>query len=235
MPSLRARRSLLIAAFTFLLPASLLAQSPDQKPPRQTWLQRFIGIKPDLSGGWLFVGFKSDSRDGLYFAVSKDGYRWETINFDRPVLWQQQRGELMRDPLIQRAPDGSFRLRWTWSQGSPALLGYSTSTDLIHWSKQLQLPEPQAPSARMTQMTQTGPEGAAVIQVAGGYLSYHETSGDPQHYVADFSADRQHWSDASSQIVFPSGLRHGSILRLETSEYNLLLNYHGAYDSAFDK
>ena len=137
MPCLRAFRLFIAAAL--LLPASAIAQTPDPKPPQRTWLQRFLGIKPDYSGGWLYVGYKNSSREGLYFAVSKDGANWKTINFDRPVVWQSERNELMRDPFIQRAPDGYFRLLWTWST-DPAIIGYSTSTDLIHWTQQRPLP-----------------------------------------------------------------------------------------------
>jgi hypothetical protein len=246
MPSLRAPHSLLIAAVALLLPVFSLAQTSNQPPPKRTWLQRFLGIKPDLSGGWLFVGFKGDSHDGLYFAVSKDGSRWETVNFDRPVLWQEQRGELMRDPFIQRAPDGNFRLVWTWST-DPAIIGYSTSTNLIYWSKQLQLPVAQilpAATSIAAPATYYDPEKKHWL-----ILFSASESGTPPHdhtyatATTDFKkfAPAQPFSgrppapDATSKVTAPAGLSHGSLLHLETSEYNLLHNYHGGFDSAQTK
>jgi hypothetical protein len=246
MTSFRACRLPLVAAALVLSTASLLAQTSGQQPPKRTWLQRFLGIKPDLSGGWLFVGFKGDSRDGLYFAVSKDGSHWQPVNFDRPVLWQEQRGELMRDPFIQRAPDGSFRLVWTWST-DPAIIGYSTSTNLIYWSKQLQLP-----------VTQVLPAATGVSAPATYYdpekkdwllLFAASDAGTPTQdrlyatATADFKqfqpakpfVDKLPGSDATPKTTFPAGFSHGSFLHLETPEYNLLHNYHGGFDSAQTK
>jgi sucrose-6-phosphate hydrolase SacC (GH32 family) len=222
-------------------------------------MQRFLGIKPDLSGGWLFVGFKGDSRDGLYFAVSKDGSRWETINFDRPVLWQEQSGELMRDPFIQRAPDGSFRLVWTWST-DPAIIGYSTSTNLIYWSKQLELPVTQvlpAATSVCAPATYYDPEKKNWLLLfsaadsptrAAGDRTYVSTSPDFKHFQparpfdpgqdvasATLLAQKQHASGSAAKITPPAGLQPGSLLHLETSEYDLLHNYHGGFDSAQTK
>ena len=84
-------------------------------------------------------------------------------------------------------------------------------------------------------VSDTGSEGSAVIKVAGGYLAYYDHSANPQHYAAAFTPDMQNWSDATSKIAFPAGLHHGSILHLETSEYNLLRFYHGTTDSAMSK
>lgn len=317
------------------------SQAPDQKSAKPSRLDRFLGIKRDHTGGWLFAGYKNDGGDGIYFAISKDGYRWKLVNDGRPILKQSQRGELMRDPFIQRAPDGSFRMVWTWSVGTPAVIGYSTSNNLVFWTEQHALPVAAAiPAAthawapamyyqpdqkdwlilwssavtpagqvhggtlgsriyatttaefkRFTPaklffdpgydvsdsslipgsvpsgpyyllftddraapdgkhilaamgskiggpwqdirvpFTETGSEGAAAINVPGGYLVYYDHPGEPQHYAAAFSTDLQHWSDATSKISFPAGLRHGSLLHIETSEYNLLWDFHQLLDS----
>jgi hypothetical protein len=139
----RARRSFLVAAFaTFLLPSSFSpAQAPAQAAEQSSKLSlfdRIFGFKQDLRGGWLFVGSKKDGESGIYFAISKDGYNWLYVNDGSPVVRQSERDELMRDPFIQRAPDGTMNLLWTWSTTSPAI-GYSTSTDLLHWSKNRKL------------------------------------------------------------------------------------------------
>jgi len=40
----------------------------------------------------------------------------------------------MRDPFVQRGPDGTFHMVWTWSWRTPTVIGHSTSTDLVHWT-----------------------------------------------------------------------------------------------------
>lgn len=92
------------------------------------------------SGPWLFAGFKGNSEDGVFYALSPDGYHWTLANGGRPVVRQTESGELMRDPFLQRAPDNTFRMVWTWSWRTPAVLGFSTSSDLIHWTPHRQLP-----------------------------------------------------------------------------------------------
>ena len=88
---------------------------------------------------WLFAGFKGNGEQGVYYAISQDGYHWTIANQDRPVFHQTQPNELMRDPFLQRGPDGTVHLVWTWSWNTPTILGHSTSTDLIHWTPHQQL------------------------------------------------------------------------------------------------
>jgi len=88
---------------------------------------------------WLFAGFKKDSKDGVYYAISLDGYHWHLANGGKPVVPPTDPAELMRDPFIQRAPDGGFRMVWTWSWYSPHVIGYSESRDLVSWSQHRQL------------------------------------------------------------------------------------------------
>jgi hypothetical protein len=342
MKSFDLRPSHLIATLVAALLAgtALHGQTVEPRNPKPSWVDRFFGIKRDRSGGWLFAGYQGDGRSGVYFAISKDGYHWKLINDGKPMLRPSQRGELTRDPWVQRAPDGTFRMLWSWSTGAPAELGYSTSNNLVFWSEQRKLPiaaaiptamnasapatyyqparkdwlilwsssvpatslpanasdnriyattttdfkrfapaklffDPGYPVAdatllpsnekpgefyllfkddrdgtlgkniRMAQgsaidgpwqnigapFAQTGSEAPAILPVAGGYLAYYDLSTDPRHYEAMFSADLQHWSYATPKIAFPSGLRHGSFLHIETSEYNLLLDYHQLLDA----
>lgn len=339
-------RTLLFAAIgAMLLPvSSSTAQTHNRKDAKPSWVDRFFGVKRDHTGGWLFAASKEDGKDGVYFAISKDGYRWKLINDGRPMVKQSQRGELMRDPFVQRAPDGSFRMVWTWSTGAPAVIGYSTSNNLLFWAEQRQLPvvaaipaarnawapamyyEPDkkdwlilwsstvlvdgkaggtldnriyatatkefkhftparlffdpgyavtgatlvpasdregqyfllftderlAPSAnRIAAATSTtidgpwrdigaslaeaGAEAPAAIPEPGGYLVYYDHDGAPRHYGAVFSSDFQHLTDATSSISLPEGMRHGSLLHLETSEYNLLRDYHQLLTSGLTK
>ena len=107
---------------------------------------------PAPNSPWLFVGFKGNAEDGVYYALSLDGYHWTIANQDRPIFHQTppsefspnlssppKQNELMRDPFIQRGPDGTFHMLWTWSWRSPTVIGHSTSTDLLHWTPHQQL------------------------------------------------------------------------------------------------
>jgi hypothetical protein len=105
----------------------LIALAPPAKP------------QPAANSPWLFAGFKGNGEQGVYYAISPDGYHWTIANQDRPVFHQTQPNELMRDPFVQRGPDGTFHLVWTWSWNSPTVIGHATSTDLIHWSDHQQL------------------------------------------------------------------------------------------------
>jgi hypothetical protein len=98
-------------------------------------------------GGWLFAGFKGNSEDGVYYALSRDGYHWTLTNNGKPVVHQTEPGELMRDPFVQRAADGSFVMVWTWSWHN-GTIGFATSKNLVDWTPHKELPvnasEPKA-------------------------------------------------------------------------------------------
>jgi hypothetical protein len=152
----------------------------------------------------------------------------------------------MRDPFIQRAPDGSVRLVWIWST-DPAIIGYSTSTNLIYWSKQLQLPVTQVlPAAATVSVPATyyDPEKKDWLLLfaasdAGSPTQdrlYATTTADfKQFQPAKPFVDKLPGSDATPKTTFPAGFSHGSFLHLQTPEYNLLHNYHGGFDSAQTK
>ena len=140
MTSLQVPRALVAAAVAaILLPAALVpAQAPNQPSKKPGLVDRVLGLKPDQTGGWLFVGSKKTGETGIYLAVSKDGYNWTYVSDGLPIIRQSEPGELMLDPFIQRAPDGTQRMVWAWSSTSPAI-GYSTSNDLLHWAKNRKL------------------------------------------------------------------------------------------------
>jgi hypothetical protein len=312
----RIRLATLIVASLFL-PALAAVQLQAQKP-------------------WLFAGFKGNSEDGVFYALSLDGYHWTLANGGQPVVHPTEPGELMRDPFLQRAPDGSFVMAWTWGWRGTTL-GLSTSEDLVHWSPHRQIPvmaneptalntwapavywEPkehdwllfwsstipgrfpgddsgdnalnhriwysttkdlkkfaraqvffdpgysvidatlaptpgtgaqyhlifkderktplekhlltaagptmQGPWTRISQpLSETWSEGAAIIPVPGGWLAYYDHYRDPQHYGAAFTADFVTWTDATAEIAFPAGLRHGSFLQITPAEYRRLMS-----------
>jgi hypothetical protein len=84
----------------------------------------------------VFAYFKEPGTQGIYLALSRDGYTFTSLNDGQPWLKPDQPGEIMRDVYITRTPDGShFRMVFTWAWHGNAI-GVSGSDDLIHWSPQ---------------------------------------------------------------------------------------------------
>jgi hypothetical protein len=140
MQTLRFVRSATLVPLLPLLLLSPLGQSSQAqaaKPPSA----KAIAAAPVPPGSpWLFAGFKRDSKDGIYYAISLDGYHWTLANGGNPVVPPTEPGELMRDPFVQRAPDGSFRMVWTWAWYDPTNIGYAESKDLLTWTRHRELP-----------------------------------------------------------------------------------------------
>lgn len=89
---------------------------------------------------YLFSYFTGNSRDGLHLAYSLDGKEWLPLNNGQSLLTPAVGKDcLMRDPSICLSPDGTFHLVWT-SSWTDRIIGYASSTDLIHWSEQRAIP-----------------------------------------------------------------------------------------------
>ena len=97
---------------------------------------------------YLFSYFINNGEDGLHLAYSNDGYSWHTLKNNTSFLTPEVgEDKLMRDPCIISGPDGKFHMVWTVSWKEKGI-GYASSKDLIHWSKQQYIPvmehEPKA-------------------------------------------------------------------------------------------
>lgn len=89
---------------------------------------------------FMFSYFTGNGESGLHLAYSEDGYHFTAINNGQSLLTPTAGGDkLMRDPCIIRGGDGLFHMVWTVSWNEKGI-GYATSPDLIHWSKQQFLP-----------------------------------------------------------------------------------------------
>jgi Glycosyl hydrolases family 43 len=89
---------------------------------------------------YLFSYFKNNGQDGLHLAYSDDGYKWTALKNDQPFLHPVlSKDSLMRDPCIIRGADNKFHMVWTVSWNERGI-GYASSPDLIHWSKQQYIP-----------------------------------------------------------------------------------------------
>lgn len=90
-------------------------------------------------GAWLFAYFKEPGNQGIYLALSRDGYHFTPLNDGQPWVTTAQPGEVMRDVFLTRGPDHLFHMVWTWSWHGDSL-GYSSSPDLLSWSPQKKIP-----------------------------------------------------------------------------------------------
>jgi hypothetical protein len=100
------------------------------------WIVRMCSAED----AYVFAYFKEPGSQGIYLALSRDGYRFEPLNDGQPWVKPQHEGEIMRDVFITHNPDGDgFRMVWTWGwRGSS--LGYAESADLMTWSEQKEIP-----------------------------------------------------------------------------------------------
>ncbi len=94
-------------------------------------------LKPD---GYVFSYFKGNGEDGLHIAYSEDGYKWTALKNDTSFLTPEVgKDKLMRDPCVIKGGDGLYHMVWTVSWTDKGI-GYASSKDLIHWSKQEFIP-----------------------------------------------------------------------------------------------
>jgi hypothetical protein len=98
------------------------------------------GQRTTENGPYVFAYFKEPGSQGIYLALSRDGYTFTPLNDGQPWVKPEHPDEIMRDVYITREPDSDgFRMVWTWGwRGSS--LGTASSKDLITWSPQDEIP-----------------------------------------------------------------------------------------------
>ncbi|HSD08070.1 prolyl oligopeptidase family serine peptidase [Flavobacterium sp.] len=104
----------------------------------KSWLvaNKIIAEKPT----YLFTYFKGNGEDGLHLAYSSDGLDWKALKNDKSFLTPEVgKDKLMRDPCVIKGGDGLFHMVWTVSWTDRGI-GYASSKDMIHWSKQEFIP-----------------------------------------------------------------------------------------------
>lgn len=57
-------------------------------------------------------------------------------------------------------------------------------------------------------------EGPSAVRIGEEFLVYFDHYTAPQYYGALRSSDLVHWKDVSSEVHFPKGTRHGTVLRV---------------------
>ena len=91
-------------------------------------------------GAYVFAYFKEPGTQGIYLALSRDGYTFTPLNDGQPWVRPEHPEELMRDVFITRTPEGDgFRMVWTWGWRGNSL-GTASSKDLMTWSPQEEVP-----------------------------------------------------------------------------------------------
>lgn len=152
-------------------------------------------LPKSTSGAYLFAYFRDDAKstngENIFYAVSKDGYNYESLNGGVPVASASQGTGHSRDPYIMKAQDGAEYKYYMVATDANTTDNYNNtglhtwgSNDLIHWDE---LANPQfatnkgGGSKTITNMC-WAPE-AIWDPVAGKYMVYFSS------YEADSAAN----------------------------------------------
>ena len=101
----------------------------------------YVHQKDSPYSHYLFTFFPSNTDENIYYALSSDGYNYQTVNSGRAVVLAKGRTVMggLRDPHILRGEDGTFYMVATdmqcsrgWDSNRGMVL--MRSDDLIHWT-----------------------------------------------------------------------------------------------------
>ena len=172
------------------------------------------GFAADTNAVFLFSFFREpNGQAGLCLATSKDGLKWTELNAPngKSFLVPQVGGKLMRDPSLQRGPDGVFHLVWTTSWGRPPVFGYASSADLIHWSEERAIPvmeeDPSAKNVWAPELFYDAKKAQWLIFWATtipGKFPETENSGDNNHRIY-YVATKDFTNFSPTKLLFDGG------------------------------
>ena len=103
-------------------------------------------LPKSTSGAYLFAYFRNDAKstngENIFYAVSKDGYNYESLNGGVPVASASQGTGHSRDPYIMKAQDGAEYKYYMVATDANTTDNYNNtglhtwgSNDLIHWDE----------------------------------------------------------------------------------------------------
>lgn len=103
-------------------------------------------LPKNTSGAYLFAYFRNDAKstngENIFYAVSKDGYNYESLNGGVPVANASQGTGHSRDPYIMKAQDGAEYKYYMVATDANTTNNYNNtslhtwgSNDLIHWDE----------------------------------------------------------------------------------------------------
>jgi hypothetical protein len=168
---------------------------------------------------YLFSYFTGNGEDGLHLVYSRDGLTFTALNNGKSFLTPSVGiSKLMRDPCIIRTPDGTFHMVLTagWTERG---IGYSSSKDLVNWTEQkyIKVMEKE-PSAR-----NCWAEGPSSIKIDDTWFVYFDKYMEKK-MGAIISKDLRTWKDISDKVIFPDGVKHGTIFEADDKILQNLLN-----------
>jgi hypothetical protein len=83
----------------------------------------------------------------------------------------------------------------------------------------------QGPYTHVTgSFTRNWVEGPTAIKIGDYFMVYYDCYRD-HHYGAVRSKDMTHWEDVTSEIHFPAGSRHGTVLEIDADVAKTIMNY----------
>lgn len=88
---------------------------------------------------YAFTFFRDNGQDGVYLALSENGFDWKEIPTGKPILKPNVGGKLTRDPSVTVGGDGLYHMVWTTSWTGDGF-GVAHSKDLLNWSEQEYVP-----------------------------------------------------------------------------------------------
>jgi len=162
---------------------------------------------------YLFAYFTGNGKDGLHYAASIDGFKWTKLNDGHSYLTPEVgNSKLVRDPCIVRGADGTYHMVWTsgWNENN---LGYASSTDLVHWSTQQEVPvmshEPNSRNVWAPEIVYNDKTEAYVIfwssTVSGKFLSTEGSSEDKYNHRLYYTTTKDFVKFSPTALFYDPG------------------------------
>jgi len=158
---------------------------------------------------WQDTGSGGKGLARIDYATSPDGLTWTykgvSIPKGKAGEWDEERPQAPAKPLLK---DGIYYMYYA-GRGTkgPVAIGYATSKDLIHWTK-----NPGNPVLRIGKCNDP-----FIFYENNVYYMFYTSGGDSIHYVT--STNLVEWS---SKPVYTGATGEGSIVIKEGSTYTLL-------------
>ena len=157
-------------------------------------------VEAPVYGGYLACYFdKSEGGEGqapesLHYALSRDGFRFSSLNESKAVLTSTLGDKRMRDPMILRDQDGAFHLVVTNSWDKLQFTLWD-STDLVHWTGE-RLVVPPDPDLKPTWAPELGYDSASKLYFV--FWTTGKTGWDSTHIYHMTTSDFKSWSPPQS-------------------------------------
>jgi autotransporter-associated beta strand protein/T5SS/PEP-CTERM-associated repeat protein len=148
----------------------------------------------------------TNGANGLHLAYSFDGLSYHAVNGDAGLVIDTQTTPFMRDPYVIFGADNNFHLIYTTGWGGAAMgsttvdsnIGYSSSSDLIHWST------PTYKTLSITNGEERWAPQAYYDSANSRYLVYWSTRVGTGGYLAIYYSTTTNFSTFSTPTLFYS-------------------------------